>query len=88
VVHNVKNKIKRLNQSTLGIKKKIPAIVSTAKKIISNTSEVNKMANKQLITVQQKPLVQKSIVLSNLSSKNNLFHYLSYICFNFNFRNS
>jgi len=67
MLHNIKNRMKRLNESNHIIKMKIPTIISAAKKIKSNTSEVNKMVNRQLVTVQQKPIVLKSMVPSNHS---------------------
>lgn len=71
--HNFKNKTKRLNKLNHSINKNIPAMISTMKKVISHTPDVNKMVNKQLVTMQQKPVILKSMVPSSLSSKCNLF---------------
>jgi len=73
LVHNIKNKTKRLNQLNHSINNNIPAMISTVKKVISHTSDVNKMVNKQLVTVQQKPVILKSMVPSSLSNKCHLF---------------
>lgn len=54
-IHNYKNKIKRLNQPGLSNKKNIPSIVSTTKNVISNSSNIHEVINKQLVKLQQKP---------------------------------
>lgn len=59
--HNIHNKTKRLSKSNQTTTKNVSTIASNSKKILNN-SNINKILNKQLITVQQKPVVPRSMI--------------------------
>lgn len=67
--HNNKNKTKRLNKSIQTTTKSESYISSATKKPILNNSNINKILNEQLITVQQKPVIPKNMISSKSSGE-------------------
>uniref|UniRef100_A0A2S2QKY5 Transcriptional protein swt1 n=1 Tax=Sipha flava TaxID=143950 RepID=A0A2S2QKY5_9HEMI len=65
--HNIKNKTKRLNKSFQTTTKSDSILASTHKKPLLNNLNINQILNKQLITVQQKPVVPKNMISSKPS---------------------
>jgi hypothetical protein len=67
--HNIKNKTKRLNKSFQTTTKSDSILASTHKKPLLNNLNINQILNKQLITVQQKPVVPKNMISSKPSGE-------------------